>query len=81
MEDEAVVALHQELLDKQLVSLGLSPEETATAAASQQADGVPEVSHTSFSVHGAMVGCCCRFWSSICHIPVVFAPRKTLIDC
>ncbi|CDJ60045.1 GTPase domain containing protein, putative [Eimeria maxima] len=54
VEDEAVVALHQELLDKQLVSLGLSPEETATAAASQQADGVPEVSHTSFSVHGAM---------------------------
>ncbi|CDJ34957.1 GTPase domain containing protein, putative [Eimeria mitis] len=52
--NEATVALQQELVDRQLVSLGLSAAEAAAAAESPQEDGAPQVGSASASVQGAM---------------------------
>ncbi|CDI81768.1 GTPase domain containing protein, putative [Eimeria praecox] len=54
MEEEAVIALQQELLDRQLVSLGLSAAEAAKAAEDPQTDAAPETPQSSAPVQGAM---------------------------
>ncbi|CDJ46722.1 GTPase domain containing protein, putative [Eimeria brunetti] len=54
VEDDAVIALQEELVDRQLVSLGFSAAEAAKAAESPQGNAAQEAPETSASVQGAM---------------------------
>lgn len=55
MEDEAVAALRQELADRQLAALGVTPATASAPARGPEAEAEIEDAQASYAGHGAMV--------------------------